>query len=174
MTPAERCGRRAAELLDDGDVVLALPHHGDALATLLDTMGGDTIRVLVPLVPAAVSTRLFERAVAAGVPAMHVDATALEHARATLVLAEAVAVGSDGSVVLSAEARRLADSAEQAPLYVLAPDGPHPHAIVDALDDMLAPERVSAIVTSRGIYRPAMVVRHLSDGDAPLDVIPLV
>ncbi|MFN8501576.1 hypothetical protein [Kouleothrix sp.] len=37
----------------------------------------------------------------------------------------------------------------------------------------IAPEQISAIVTHRGIYRPAMIARFLGDGDVPLDVISL-
>jgi methylthioribose-1-phosphate isomerase len=39
--------------------------------------------------------------------------------------------------------------------------------------DVTPPELVSAIVTSRGIYRPERIADYLRDGDAPLDVIPL-
>jgi methylthioribose-1-phosphate isomerase len=40
-------------------------------------------------------------------------------------------------------------------------------------NSVVPPEQISAIITSRGIYRPEMVARYLGDGDAPVDVIPL-
>ena len=64
------------------------------------------------------------------------------------------------------------------PRYVLGYDGPDPAApsgadLAAGQSDLVAPELISAIVTSRGIYRPEMIARHLGDGDAPLDVISL-
>jgi methylthioribose-1-phosphate isomerase len=46
-------------------------------------------------------------------------------------------------------------------------------ATFTATSDVLPPELISAIITSRGIYRPEMIARYLGDGEAPLDVIPL-
>ena len=58
--------------------------------------------------------------------------------------------------------------------YVLGGDGPDPALdTVVAAHDVMPPELISAIITSRGIYRPEMIARYLGDGDAPLDVIPL-
>ena len=52
----------------------------------------------------------------------------------------------------------------------IAPEG----ALAYAPDlDVTPPDLISAIVTSRGIYRPERVADHLRDGDAPIDVIPL-
>ena len=90
------------------------------------------------------------------------------------------------------------------PFYVLGYDGPSPTALSgtdialaeqssttaapDADDqataglaaisalalDVIPPNLINAIVTDRGIYRPEMIARYLEDGEAPLDVIPLL
>ena len=40
--------------------------------------------------------------------------------------------------------------------------------------DVVQSELISAFVTDRGLYRPAMIGRYLDEGEAPLDVIPLL
>jgi methylthioribose-1-phosphate isomerase len=41
--------------------------------------------------------------------------------------------------------------------------------------DVTPPDLVSAIITDRGMYRPAMIGRYHDDAsEAPLDVIPLL
>ena len=39
--------------------------------------------------------------------------------------------------------------------------------------DVTPPDLVSAIITSRGVYRSERIADHLRDGDAPLEVILL-
>ena len=92
---------------------------------------------------------------------------------ATLAVCGAAFVARDGSTLLAAHTMQAAHAARAArlPVYLLCPHGPD--AATDALPGGLPPEAISAIVTSRGIYRPEMIARHLNDGDAPLDVIAL-
>jgi translation initiation factor 2B subunit (eIF-2B alpha/beta/delta family) len=111
-------------------------------------------------------------------------ALALDEASVCVIAAARVAC--DGAALGAPGAGQRAALARQRglPVYALGYAGPDP-ALASAADllppdapagaeaDILPPDLLGAIVTSRGVYRPAMVARHLRDGDAPLDVIRL-
>jgi hypothetical protein len=153
----DRCHRRAAELLAAGDLVLSDQPLPAALIAALDNDTRAAVRWV---------TRL------AGAPAES----------PTLCLISARDASQDGSLVCDPEAARCAHAARVAglPVYALLPPGPSPDLRTEvdlprSPDSTILPaDMVSAIVTGRGTYRPAMLARHLSDGDAPLDVIPLL
>lgn len=150
---ADRCHRRAADLLAAGDLVLSDRPPPAALIAALDEEARAAVRW-----------------------------TADPAESPTLCLISARDAAQDGSLVCDPEAARCAHAARAAgiPVYALLPPGPS--ATIRAAADLpgspdsaiLPADMVSAVVTGRGIYRPAMLVRHLSDGDAPLDVIPLM
>ena len=154
----ERCGRRAAELLVAGDVVLADPSAEPVLRWLLLALD--------------VATRAEVRVIG---PAQ------IELVTPTLCLIGALVVALDGGAVCSSAARRCAELAAEhgLPCYLLAPHGPDtgtPDAAIITLSPgraYLPAERISAIITDRALYRPAMIARYLGDSDTPLDVIPL-
>lgn len=155
---AERCGRRAAQLLDDHDTLLIVPSDGRALAALCAaTPAGVTLRGSGD---AAILARLGARVSEDG------DTT-------TIVIIEAIAAYDDGSCALPSAATPVIARARAhaIPCYVLAPAGPQPRA--DTLQPTPAAQ-IAAILTARGTYRPTMIVRHNTDPDIPLDdVIPL-
>jgi len=91
-------------------------------------------------------------------------------------------VAHDGGAVCSSAAWRCVKFARTngLPCYLLAPYGPNP-AMPDASVITLSPGReylppasISAIITDRAIYRPAMIDRYFGDSDTPLDLIPLI
>jgi hypothetical protein len=156
----ERCGRRAAELLVAGDIVLADSSAEPMLTWLLAALAADT-RAALRVVGLD--------AVAAG-------------CMPTLCLFGASLVASDGGAVCSTAAWQCVDLAHthNLPCYLFAPHGPDP-ALPDASVITLSPGRtylppnqISAIITDRALYRPAMIARYHGDADTPLDLIPLL
>jgi methylthioribose-1-phosphate isomerase len=190
---AERCGRIAAGLVDDGDRLLAYGFAGSALNWMLYAAYAEQNKQIrastVALPPAHSSARLAaQQAAEIGVPVIPLANLRPEQVFAgdnavTLYIAGAERVALDGSVAGAAGAGQYAEQARGygLPVYILGYDGPERNTATaaDLLGaagediDMIAPALISAIVTSRGIYRPEMIARHLGDGDAPLDVIPL-
>jgi hypothetical protein len=149
----ERCGRRAAELITTGDVVLTN-----------DPIAAPFVGML-----AALNTNL---------PVVISDT---DTAIPTLCVITVQTTACDGSILCSADTIAcVAQATSRAiPIYALLAGGPDP-TIPDfqslqpsATQSILPAERINAIITDRGIYRPTMLTRHLSDGDAPMDVIPL-
>jgi len=185
---AERCGRIAAGLLDEGDHVLTHGFAGPALNWMLHVALAEQQKQLTLAVAAGDTDHNDARLTAGlareiGLPVELLDDSALERALARAALtvlvvgAEQIALdgsisGAPGTTAYAALARRHA-----VPRYVLGYDGPNPAA--PAASDLALgmqltpPELISAIITNRGIYRPEMIARYLGDGDAPLDVIPL-
>ncbi|HEU5090715.1 MAG TPA: hypothetical protein VFT99_24845, partial [Roseiflexaceae bacterium] len=154
---AERCGRRAAALLDASDRLAAHWSGGPAL----DWMLRDAAQVL------------------GHTPAL-VDLAAPGDAAATLFVCGAESVALDGSALLTESAARQLAAAQRLglPRYLIAPAGPDTgitthteagHAGVRRV----APRDISAVVTDRGLYRPEMVARYVNDADLPFGVIPL-
>lgn len=182
---AERCGRIAAGLLDEGDHVLAHGFAGPALIWMLYVALAEqskpiTLAVLAPRAPDDDARLCADLARTIGLPATLLGEPAIEPAFASAVSAIFVAgaerIALDGSAAGGPGAARCAELARRygLPRYLLGGDGPDP--AVNALaagGDIVPPELISAIITSRGIYRPEMIARYLGDGDAPLDVIPL-
>jgi methylthioribose-1-phosphate isomerase len=182
---AERCGRIAAGLLDEGDHVLTCGFAGPALLWMLHVALAEqakpiTLAVLAPHLPDDDARLCADLARAIGLPVTLLDASATERAFEPAVSAVFVVgaerIALDGGAAGGPGAARYAELARRhgLPCYVLGGDGPDP--TVDtfaAASDVMPPELISAIITSRGIYRPAMIARYLGDGDAPLDVIPL-
>ncbi len=169
---AARCGQLAAELVDGGDRLLAHGAAGPALVELLRAAQGQKQLTLT----LAEAPGLRSLALGADPAPATVAAGAAEPFDVLLIAAERTAL--DGSVAVLGGAAALAQRARQdgAPCYVLGYDGPDPAAPdAAALDsaEVVPPELISAIVTHRGTYRPAMIARHLGDSDPPLDVIPL-
>jgi methylthioribose-1-phosphate isomerase len=188
---AERAGRLAAGLLDQADTVLVPGFAGPALAWMLAFAReeGKQPRLAIPAGPEDDGDARVAAGVAAelGVPATILDGAALEASLAEgafgVMFAGAEAIALDGSVLVGHGAAQLALQARDrgVPRYLLGYDGPDPDAAT-ALDlatpgeagrEIMAPALISAIITTRGIYRPEMIARYLGDGDAPLDVIPL-
>jgi methylthioribose-1-phosphate isomerase len=185
---AERCGRIAAGLLDEGDHVLAHGDAGPALNWMLHVALAEQQKPIALSLAAPYPDETTLRLAAAlahatGVSVTPLDAAALPHALAragcTVFVGGATHIALDGSIVGAPGAASYAALARQhgLPRYILGYDGPDPAtpAAADfaAGSDVTSPELISAIITSRGIYRPEMIARHLGDGDAPLDVIPL-
>lgn len=169
---AERCGRHADGLLDDEETLLALPHSGRTLTWVLRLAAGQgrTLRLVLPaaLAPTHGGRRVQRAAAELGLAVALADAP---DAPMTVALAEAAQVGLDGTAILPTGALVAASHRGRAPLYVLAPEGPRDDEAAGG--EPLPPELISAIVTSRGTYRPAMIGRFLDDRDAPPEVIPL-
>lgn len=154
---AERCGRRAAALLDAEDTLLAF----GTSATLLWMLraAADEGRAIA----LHAHTAVLEWASATGVGQQASTAP-------TLAVVCADAVGPDGAAATPDAATAAAARAEGLPLYVVCASAPL--AALPARN-LLSADSISAIVTDRAIYRPAMIGRYHTDGDAPLDVIPL-
>lgn len=182
---AERCGRIAAGLLDDQDAVLVHGDAGPALAWMLAAAReeGKRPRLLVSPAPGAeLVTRL---AAELGVPAVLLDESTPQAVLAQnpgVCVVGAQAISLDGSVLVAAGGRALVALARASglPRYALGYDGPEPEAHDGAsllsaagAGEIVSAAEISAIVTTRGIYRPEMIARYLGDGEAPLDVIPL-
>jgi hypothetical protein len=176
---AQRCARHALGLLDEREVLLVLPADGHTLVTLLEYAGAEE-RTMQLVLPATLHETDGGRRVLAKAADLNVPcalATDIPAAQPLLCFAEAARVALDGSAALDADALAAIKSVRpQLPVYLLAPHGPDPslpdQASLGATS--AAPALLSAIVTSRGIYRPAMVARFLDERDAPLDVIPLL
>jgi methylthioribose-1-phosphate isomerase len=188
---AERCGRFAAGLLDEADAVLVPGFAGPALAWMLALARQDgkqpRLSILSESEQPAGARVAAEVAAELGVPAAILDdaalAAGLAEATFGIVFVGAEAIALDGSVLVERGAAQLVIRAHDTglPRYLLGYDGPDPGAATsadlaapgDGVCEVIAPHLISAIITTRGIYRPEMIARFLGDGDAPLDVIPL-
>ncbi|HEU5098304.1 MAG TPA: hypothetical protein VFU22_04765 [Roseiflexaceae bacterium] len=177
---AERCGRIAAGLLDEGDHVLTHGYAGPALLWMLHVALVEQSKPIALSAlggPAPDDARLtVELARAIGLPATLLDDSGLAQDTPTLFVVGAERIALDGGVAAAPGAAHSAELARQLrlPRYVLGYDGPDPNlATLAAARDVLPADLISAIITSRGIYRPEMIARYLGDGEAPLDVIPL-
>ena len=182
---AERCGRIATGLLDEGDLVLTHGFAGPALLWMLHVALAEqaksiTLAVLTAQAPDDDARLIADLARMIGLPVTLLDASAAERvfepAAATIFVAGAERIALDGGATGGPDAARYAELARRhgLPCYVLGGDGPDPTVATFATErDVMPPELISAIITSRGIYRPEMIARYLGDGDAPLDVIPL-
>jgi methylthioribose-1-phosphate isomerase len=182
---AERCGRIAAGLLDAGDHVLTHGFAGPALLWMLHVALAEqakpiTLAVLAPHMLDDDARLSAELARAISLPVTLLDASATERAfepaASAVFIAGAEWIALDGGAAGGPGAARYAELARRhgLPCYVLGGDGPDPTVDTFAAEsDVMPPELISAIITSRGIYRPEMIARYLGDGDAPLDVIPL-
>lgn len=169
---AVRCGQLAAELVDHGDRLLVHGASGPALTELLHAAGGQ--KPLVLMLTEAPGARLLALGIDPA-PALLV-ADQVGPFDVLLIAAERIAL--DGSAAVLGGAAALAERARRdgVPCYMLGYDGPDPDARdATALDsaEVVPPEQISAIITHRGTYRPAMIARHLGDRDPPLEVIPL-
>ena len=182
---AERCGRIAAGLLDADDHVITYGFAGPALlwmlhVALVEQAKSITLAVIVAPMLDDDARLLTDLARAVGLPVELLDlsasARAFEPAVSMVFVAGAEWIALDGGAAGGIGAASYAELARRysLPCYVLGGDGPDP--AVDsfaAASDIMPPALISAIITSRGIYRPEMIARYLGDGDAPLDVIPL-
>lgn len=187
---AERCGRIAAGLLDEGDRLLLHGFAGPALSWMLAVAAQDRrieLGVIGPPGDPSAAQIVIALATEIGVTSTLVSEAGSGDEGYNLALIGADRIALDGAV---AGASGVAASAARArqhglPCYVLGYDGPDPACRsaaelfagmpgdADAAGAIVPPELISAIITSRGIYRPEMIARFLGDGDAPLDVIPL-
>jgi methylthioribose-1-phosphate isomerase len=193
---AERCGRLAAGLLDQGDHVLTHGFAGPALNWLLALAHGEEqkqlqLTITTPAAQPDTARLAADLASEIGVPVMHRRDVTPEQSftdqtyNVMFIGADRIAMdggvaGPDAGAAYVALARR-----HGIPCYVLGYDGPDPECpttsalsaslmVGESSDDSIVPpEQISAIITNRGIYRPEMIARYLGDGDAPLDVIPL-
>jgi methylthioribose-1-phosphate isomerase len=177
---AERCGRIATGLLDERDHVLTHGFAGPALLWMLHVALTEQSKPIALSVFGAQTpddARLtVELAREIGLPATLLDEPESGQAAATVFVAGAERIALDGGVAGAPGVAHYAELARQQGLarYGLGGDGPDPAvAAFTAASDVLPPELTSAIITSRGIYRPEMIARYLGDGEAPLDVIPL-
>jgi methylthioribose-1-phosphate isomerase len=182
---AERCGRIAAGLLDEGDQVLTHGFAGPALiwmlhVALVEQAKPITLAVLAAPTPDDDTRLCADLAREIHLPVALVDALADERIFApdasAIFVSGAERIALDGGAVVGPRAAGYAALTRRhgLPCYVLGGDGPDPAMnTFAAADDVVPPELISAIITSRGIYRPEMIARYLGDGDAPLDVIPL-
>jgi methylthioribose-1-phosphate isomerase len=182
---AERCGRIAAGLLDEGDCVLTHGFAGPALPWMLHVALTEqakpiALALLAPQPPDEDARLTADLAREIGLSVALLDDQAPEPARPqaapSVFVAGAEWIAMDGGVAGAPGAAGYAEQARRRglPRYVLGYDGPDPAtAVLAATSDVLPPDLISAIITSRGIYRPEMIARYLGDGEAPLDVIPL-
>ncbi len=181
---AERCGRIAAGLLDEGDHVLTHSFAGPALLWMLHVALAEqakpiTLAVLAAPAPDDAARLCADLAREIGLTVTRLEAPTTERAfepASAIFVAGAERIALNGDTAGEPDAARYAELARRhgLPCYVLGGHGPDP--TVDtfaAASDIMPAELISAIITSRGIYRPEMIARYLGDGDAPLDVIPL-
>jgi methylthioribose-1-phosphate isomerase len=182
---AERCGRIAAGLLDEGDYILTPGFAGPALIWMLHVALAEqakpiTLAVLAAPAPDDEARLCADLARLIGLPVTLLEEALSERAFApaapAIFVAGAKRIAMDGATAGGPGAARYAALARQygQPCYILSDDGPD--STIDSLaaaSDVVLPTLISAIITSRGIYRPEMIARYLGDGDAPLDVIPL-
>jgi methylthioribose-1-phosphate isomerase len=177
---AERCGRIAAGLLDESDHVLTHGFAGPALLWMLHVALAEQSKPIAlsalgaqPSDDARLTVKLAREI---GLPARLLDDSEIEQAGPTVFVAGAERIALDGGAAGAPGAEHYAELARRQglPRYVLGGDGPDPAvaAFVPA-SHVLPPDLTSAIITSRGIYRPEMIARYLGDGEAPLDIIPL-
>ena len=211
---AERCGRIAAGLLDDGDRILTHCFAGAALNWMLYTAHveqGKAIRLYPtetrPYLQGARLTAHQAHEIGVQVTLLTDNMPGFCFARGmfSVYVTAADRVALDGSIANKIGTYQYAVLARRhgVPFYVLGYDGPDP-ATPSGADipieerdpaevlrfagartapegvgayypafDVTPPDLVSAIVTSRGIYRPERIADYLRDGDAPLDIIPI-
>lgn len=188
---AERCGRRAAELLDDGDSMLTHGFGGTALNWMLH-IAHNIQNKQITLYTTEVQSHHHgvhlmspvAQNIGVRVELIRDDAVneCLSQTAIHFCVIAAYQIALDGSIMASTGTSQIATLARQqsVPCYVLGYDGPDPDmptsVIAESqqtLVDVVPAEHISAIITDRGTYRPAMISRYLNDGDAPLDVIPL-
>jgi hypothetical protein len=153
-----RSARRAIALLEPGDAVWLVPDDGALLAAALAAGDGLALR-LVFAPDAADMPWLAAVARAAG----HTAAAAGD---ATLTLVEAQWVDRAGTAWC-----RAAPGSAPWPVYAVSAAGPLAEA--PARRGASQPCAVAAIITPRGIYRPAMIQRHDDDRELPHELIPL-
>lgn len=175
---ADRCGRHAINLIDSGDRVQTYGFAGPPFMALLGAL--PTFEQPVTLLVAG--EQAGAALLASTVEAAGYQTQFSSDADASLCIISAWALARDGSLVCASGTGPLVERMRQmnTPCYVLAPSGPHASAetaaqLVPAIGpiDIMQPDLVSAIVTDRGMYRPAMIERYLGESDAPPDVIPL-
>jgi methylthioribose-1-phosphate isomerase len=212
---AERCGRIAAGLLDDGDRILTHCFAGAALNWMLHTAyveQGKQIQLYpTETRPYLQGARLTaHQAHEIGVPVTlltdNMPGFCFARGMFSVYVTAADRVALDGSIANKIGTYQYAVLARRhsVPFYVLGYDGPDPSTPVGAdipieerdpsevlqfagvrsapegvgayypAFDVTPPELVSAIVTNRGIYRPERIADYLRDGEAPLDIIPLM
>ncbi|NOK64215.1 MAG: S-methyl-5-thioribose-1-phosphate isomerase [Chloroflexi bacterium AL-W] len=188
---AERCGRRAAELLDDGDSILTRGFGGTALNWMLHiahaTQNKQITLYTTEAQPYSHGTHLMSpvsQDMGIKTELMKDEAVndCLSQTSIHFCIIAAHQIALDGSITASAGASQIATLVRQhnVPCYVLGYDGPKPDVSTSVVEekqltlvDVVPAEHISAIITDRGTYRPAMISRYLNDGNAPLDVIPL-
>ncbi|GIV97418.1 MAG: methylthioribose-1-phosphate isomerase [Herpetosiphonaceae bacterium] len=211
---AERCGKRAAELLTDGDSILTVCFAGAALNWMLHeafVVQGKQISIICTETrPYLQGARLAAaQAVEIGVPTTvitdNMPGFCFRKGMITVYITAADRIALDGAAANKVGTYQCAVLARhhKVPFYVLGYDGPDPATPTgDAIPieerngdevlfcagvrtaaegargyypafDVTPPELISAIVTDRGIYRPELIARYLSEGEAPLDVLPL-
>jgi methylthioribose-1-phosphate isomerase len=174
---AERSGRIAAELLDVRDRVLVHGGAGPAALALFAAACPEPQSCPALLLAEAPGAPWLEAVLRArGLAPQLVEAGAPPPFDLLVVAAERTAL--DGSVAALPGVAALVEQArrQDTPCYALGYDGPDPDAPdAEALQagEIIPPALISAIITHRGTYRPEMIARHLGDGDAPLDLIPL-
>lgn len=186
----ERCGRNAAELLDEHEQILTCGYAGPELDWMLyvaHVEQGRQLHLYAAESPGGVWGAAAAAHIAAmfGLPATTPDDPAIERLfeqeAITIVIIGADRVGLDGSVIAPAGTRRCAQFARQygVPCYILDGDGADPslaYAQDAASRAGWAPvpaELINAIVTTRGIYRPERIGRATGGGAPPIDFIPL-
>lgn len=180
---ANRCGRHGAAMLDPSDRLLVFGFGGPALLALLAAAPEAREATLLAAGFGAAKLVILAQKVGFGMLLLP-DAMVLGGGDLpTLMVVTASAAALDGAALVPTGAGALivAIRAAGVPCYLLVPNGPLPNvqdiaalATVTAGYDVVAPNLVSAFITDRGMYRPAMLARYLSDTDAPLDVIPLL
>jgi len=193
---AERCGRLAAGLLDEGDHMLTHGFAGPALNWLLALAHGEErkqlqLTITTPAAQPDTARLAANLASEIGVPVTHHRDMTPEQSFTDQTY-NVMFIGADRMAMNGGVAGPSASAAYVAlarqhgtPCYVLGYDGPDPDCpttsalsadlmVGDTIDNSIVPpEQISAIITNRGIYRPEMIARYLGDGDAPLAVIPL-
>jgi methylthioribose-1-phosphate isomerase len=174
-----RCARHALGLLDERETLLLLPADGQTLVTLLEYTGaeGRSVQLVLPTTLRETNggRRVLTKATELQITCRIVADVLVDEP--TLCFAETHAVALDGSATVDPDALTVIQTVRpQLPVYLLAPLGPDRSLANQAVlgKTSAAPALSSAIITSRGIYRPAMVARYLDERDTPLDVIPLL
>lgn len=178
---ADRCGRRATGLIDAGDQLLVYGFGGPPLLALLQALPElDPAPGLRIAGTGAGPQALVVLASNAGFGAQMIGSSdPYSPTPPDVCLITVQALGADGGAICPAGSGALILHAREngIPCYLLAPSGPAEQtAAIDlhlGQGDVVLADLISAIVTDRGIYRPAMIGRYQGDADTPLDVIPL-
>ncbi|HEX9442137.1 MAG TPA: s-methyl-5-thioribose-1-phosphate isomerase [Roseiflexaceae bacterium] len=211
---AERCGRIAAGLLDNGDRILTHCFAGAALNWMLyvaHVEQGKQIQLYpTETRPYLQGARLTaHQALEIGVPVTlltdNMPGFCFARGMFSVYITAADRIALDGSIANKIGTYQYAVLARRhgVPFYVLGYDGPDPSTPAGAdipieerdpaevlrfagvrtapegadayypAFDVTPPDLISAIITSRGVYRPERIADYLRDGEAPLDVIAL-